>query len=204
MDINSFKQNYKDIPLNKMIEYIDNKILDKIIIKDFTLLKFFDIKELYNNGELKFNYIINNINEQDLKMILNNLNNVLFKEQIISNNKETCNIHKTLLNVINILLTNQGYAEIKKIIDFKDIPHNILSNEKVIELLEKHENVIFNCMSRVEYKWGKRYIKRDKYNDYGYALYLLRYLCKKINFTFKGRTKKNLKGIYERCYSIES
>jgi hypothetical protein len=204
MDINTFKQKYKDVPLIKMIEYIDEDILNRIIITECSFFKFLQIKKLYNSEALKFDFIIGKIEEKDLRKILNNINNILLKEDNIGKDKQTHEIYITLLNIINIILTGQKYDSIRKITEFKDIPLTILTNEKVIELFDNNAKEIFTNISKVEYHWGCRYNKRSKYNDYGYTLYILRELCKKINFKFIGYCKRNSNGICERHYKIES
>lgn len=201
MDINTFIQNYKDQPLNRIIEYIDTDILETMHLT-INFSEFLKLKDDYLDGTYKFSSIIKGLSPKQQQSICNNVNKILFKEQNIKGNTNQCSIYNTLVYILNIILLNQNLSKITNATDLKNIPSSAFTNGKIIELFDKNESEIFKCIDRAGYKWGTRYKRRVKYNDYGYALTLVRDLCKKLELNFVGLNKRNDKGIVERHYSI--
>jgi len=91
--------------------------------------------------------------------------------------------YKTLLKLLNSILTNIGKPNIASIRDFQNIDRNDIIKKDNLEIFADTEDEIFKVFSKTVCGWYRRNL--TKY----YILTFIRYACKDINLKFAYKRK---------------
>lgn len=191
MSIKEQLSKYKDAPLKVMLKYIETDVLDKIVIPNCSLRQIIQLSNAIKNNSIKFDFVINQLQESDCARIIKMIQNEFQSERELANKRNALDKYNLLIAMINKINDINQLKRIEKLTDFKDINKSIFTNPKNVAVFEEYGKELLTMYRKRKFKWIEIHKLGADGNIY-FAVNLLRRLCKDCGFRLDC-TRKNLK-----------